>query len=123
MRRLMSVVCVAWLAVAFVHAARAAETGASVKVQFNRDIRPILSENCFRCHGPDSASRKADLRFDRREVAVKIGAIVPGDVAKSELVRRINSTDPDEQMPPPASRNVLSAKQKSLLTQWIAAGA
>ena len=50
----------------------------SSAVQFNRDIRPILSENCFLCHGPDSASRKADLRFDRREVAVKIEAIVPG---------------------------------------------
>ena len=110
MRQLMSVVCVAWLAVAFMHTARAAETGASAKVQFNRDIRPILSANCFRCHGPDSASRKADLRFDRREVAIKIGAIVPGDVAKSELVRRINSTDPDEQMPPPTSHNVLTGQ-------------
>ena len=82
--------------------ARAANADPPAKVQFNRDIRPILSENCFRCHGPDSASRKADLRFDRREVAIKIGAIVPGNTAKSELVRRINSTDPDEKMPPPA---------------------
>ena len=104
-------------------ASAATNADAPAKVQFNRDIRPILSENCFLCHGPDSASRKADLRFDRREVAIKIGAIVPGDVDKSELVKRINSTDPDEMMPPPASHNVLSAKQKSLLTQWIAAGA
>ncbi len=78
-------------------------------IQFNRDIRPILSETCFRCHGPDSAARKADLRFDRREVAVKLGAIVPGKPDKSEMITRIFSDDPDEQMPPPSSHKSLTA--------------
>src|SRR4051794_6082170 len=68
--------------------ARAAGT-----VEFNRDIRPILSENCFLCHGPDSGTRKANLRLDRREVAVELGAIVPGDTEASELLYRINSDD------------------------------
>src|SRR6266446_7638975 len=92
-------------------------------IQFNRDIRPILSETCFRCHGPDSAARKADLRFDRREVAVKIGAIMPGQPEKSEMITRIFSDDPDEQMPPPSSHKSLTAAQKDLLKRWIAAGA
>ncbi len=92
-------------------------------IQFNRDIRPILSETCFRCHGPDSAARKADLRFDRREVAVKLGAIVPGQPDKSEMITRIFSDDPDEQMPPPSSHKSLTAAQKDLLKRWIAAGA
>ena len=55
-------------------------------IDYNRDIRPILAENCFACHGPDSAARKADLRLDRREVAVEAGAIVPGKPDESELV-------------------------------------
>ncbi len=92
-------------------------------VLFNRDIRPILAENCYGCHGPDSASRKADLRFDRREVAVNIGAIVPGKPDASEMIRRINSDDADEKMPPPASTKVLTAVQKKLLHDWIAEGA
>ncbi len=92
-------------------------------VQFNRDIRPILSETCFRCHGPDSASRKADLRFDRREVAVSVGAIAPGKPDKSEMIERIYSDDPDQQMPPPSSHKSLTAAQKDLLKKWIAEGA
>src|SRR5690349_15920559 len=72
-------------------------------IEFNRDIRPILSENCFACHGPDSAARKADLRLDRREDAVAAEAIVPKDAEASELVARIDSDDPTMQMPPKAS--------------------
>src|SRR4051794_2428288 len=72
-------------------------------IEFNRDIRPILSENCFACHGPDSAVRKADLRLDRREAAIEAEAIVPNDVEASELVARIDSDDPSMRMPPRAS--------------------
>ena len=92
-------------------------------IEFNRDIRPILSENCFACHGPDSAARKADLRLDKREVALDMGAIAPGDPDASELVARLDSGDPDEQMPPKSANKKLSAEQKDLLKRWIAAGA
>jgi hypothetical protein len=93
------------------------------EIDFNRDIRPILSENCFYCHGQDANKRKAELRLDGRDAAVKAGAIVPGDAAKSHLIERINSTDPDMQMPPPGSNRKLSDEQKKLLEQWIAGGA
>lgn len=92
-------------------------------VEYNRDVRPVLVETCFACHGPDSASRKADLRLDRRESAVEAGAIVPGKPDDSEAIRRIYADDPDEQMPPPASHKTLSEEQKLLLKRWVAAGA
>src|SRR5579885_1695623 len=72
------------------------------KLEYNRDIRPILAENCFACHGPDSAARKAGLRIDRRDAAIEAGAIVPGEPESSELIARINAEDRDELMPPPA---------------------
>ncbi|MBI2825362.1 MAG: DUF1553 domain-containing protein [Planctomycetia bacterium] len=93
------------------------------QIGYNRDVRPILAENCFACHGPDSAARKADLRLDRREVAVERGAIQPGKPDESELVRRILSDDAGEMMPPPASHKKLTAAQKDVLARWIAAGA
>ena len=96
---------------------------ATEKLSFNRDVRPILAENCFTCHGPDSASRKADLRLDRRETAVKAGAISPGKPDESEMIRRIFATDKDEVMPPPSIRKQLTAAQKEKLKAWIAAGA
>jgi hypothetical protein len=96
---------------------------AAEKLSFNRDIRPILAENCFACHGPDSASRKADLRLDRQDVAVKIGAIVPGKPDDSEMIHRIFATDSGEVMPPPSLHKQLSAAQKEKLKTWIAAGA
>jgi len=92
-------------------------------VSFNRDIRPILSDNCFYCHGPDASHRQADLRLDLRDEAVAAQAIVPGKPVESSLVARINSTDPDELMPPPESHKKLDAKQKALLTRWIEQGA
>ncbi|MEI6239932.1 MAG: PSD1 and planctomycete cytochrome C domain-containing protein [Planctomycetia bacterium] len=92
-------------------------------VSFNRDIRPILSDNCFYCHGPDASHRQADLRLDLRDEAVAAKAIVLGKPAESSLVVRINSTDPDELMPPPESHKKLDAKQKALLTRWIEQGA
>ncbi|MEK6257809.1 MAG: DUF1549 domain-containing protein, partial [Planctomycetota bacterium] len=97
------------------------------RVEFNRDIRPILSDKCFTCHGPDSAKRQAGLRLDRAEdaTAERDGprAIVPRDLSKSEVVRRIVSRDPDEQMPPPKSNLSLTPKEVSLIQQWIEQGA
>ncbi len=93
------------------------------RVLYNRDVRPILAEACFACHGPDSASRKADLRLDKRESAVDASAIVPGDIDASELVKRILSTDEHEVMPPPETKKVLTAEQKQTLRQWIQQGA
>jgi hypothetical protein len=90
---------------------------------FNRDIRPILSDKCFACHGPDEAARKAKLRLDVRDVAVAKGAIVPGDANASELVARIHDDDEFFRMPPPEFNVSLSEAEKALLTAWIAAGA
>jgi hypothetical protein len=90
---------------------------------YNQDIRPILVENCFGCHGADSAHRAADLRLDVRDDAVESGAIVPGDSDSSAMLDRICSDDPDEVMPPPAAKKTLSAEQKALLERWITAGA
>jgi Protein of unknown function (DUF1553)/Protein of unknown function (DUF1549)/Concanavalin A-like lectin/glucanases superfamily/Planctomycete cytochrome C len=94
----------------------------SDKLQFNRDIRPILLDACYACHGPDSAARKADLRLDDREAAIDAGAIVIGDADESELIRRILSEDPDEIMPPPEQKKPLSPQQKQTLVRWIAEG-
>ena len=99
------------------------EKPAKPKLEYNRDIRPILAENCFACHGPDSAARKADLRLDRRDDAVKSGAITPGKIAESALIDRVCSDDPDAVMPPPKSLKKLTAAQKETLKQWIASGA
>ncbi|HMP79538.1 MAG TPA: DUF1549 domain-containing protein, partial [Pirellulaceae bacterium] len=92
-------------------------------IDFNRDIRPILAENCLACHGPDASTRAADLRLDLRDVAIQSGAIVPHDPTSSELVERINERDRDLVMPPPASHKRLSREQRQLLERWIAEGA
>jgi len=93
------------------------------RLEFNRDIRPILSDRCFACHGPDKNARKADLRLDDRQVAITTGAITPGSLDKSRLIERIDSTDPDQVMPPPKHNKPLSAAEKDLLKRWIASGA
>lgn len=93
------------------------------RIEFNRDIRPILSENCFYCHGQDSNHRKADLRLDVRADAVKAEAFVPGKPQDSALVKRIFTADPDDLMPPPKSNRTLTPAQKELLRRWIAEGA
>jgi len=98
-------------------------THADEKLAYNDDIRPILADACFACHGPDSAARKADLRLDRRAVAVDLGAITPGDPDASEMIRRIASTDPDEMMPPPETKKTLSATDKQRLIRWVREGA
>jgi hypothetical protein len=99
-----------------------AATG-SAPLSYNEDIRPILVENCFGCHGADSAGRKADLRLDDRDAAVESGAIAPGDPDSSVALDRIFSDDPEEVMPPPSIKKVLSPEQKELLKRWIAEGA
>ncbi len=91
-------------------------------VQFNRDVRAILSENCFHCHGPDDAAREADLRLDD-EASAKESAIEPGDADASELIIRITSDDPDVLMPPPESERSLSEEQIAILRRWIDDGA
>lgn len=98
-------------------------TAVKAEVSYNQDIRPILAENCFYCHGQDPNKRKADLRLDLREAAVEFGAFVPGKPNESELVARLFAHDVDELMPPAKSNRKLSDKQKSLLKQWIAEGA
>jgi len=92
-------------------------------LEYNRDIRPILTDTCFACHGPDSAARKGDYRLDRREDAIAKKIIVPGKPDESEALRRILSTDPEEVMPPPATKKTLTAAQKETLRTWIAGGA
>ncbi len=92
-------------------------------LSFNRDVRPILSENCFACHGPDKASRKAKLRLDLRDVALEKGAFEPGQPDISDAITRIFSTDPEEIMPPPDSNHSLTSAQKETLKQWVAEGA
>src|SRR5205807_10181199 len=101
---------------------------AEQKVEFNRDIRPILSDNCFACHGPDKNRRKSGLRLDDPEQPfheAKSGdiAIVRGQPEKSELVNRIYSKDEDELMPPAEFHKKLTDAQKELLKKWIAQGA
>ena len=102
----------------------AVETAATPdKINFNRDIRPILSSKCFACHGPDAKHVKGDLRLDLRESATNSDAIVPGKPAASELVRRIRSDDANERMPPEDTHKSLSDDEKDLLASWIADGA
>jgi hypothetical protein len=96
---------------------------ATKTLEYNRDIRPILSENCFACHGPDSASRKAGLRLDLRTDALKAQAFIPGNPEKSELIRRIFADKPSERMPPRKSHKTLTLAQKESLKRWVAEGA
>jgi hypothetical protein len=100
-----------------------AADAAEPPVSFNRDIRPILSNNCFACHGPDAKHREADLRLDVRESAVETEAISPNAPDKSKLIARITSDDPEIHMPPPKSQKKLTAKEVELLRRWIAEGA
>lgn len=92
------------------------------RVRFNRDIRPILSENCLFCHGPDSNHREADLQLDVEDIA-KEHSIVPGKPDDSELIKRLLTTDVDERMPPPDSGKELTTEQIEILRRWIEQGA
>jgi hypothetical protein len=97
------------------------EAGAADALEFNRDIRPILSETCFACHGPDAAARQGELRLD--DAAAARAVLQPGDSGQSEVVRRILATDPDERMPPADSGKKLTDEQRQLLKRWIDQGA
>src|ERR1700722_4483728 len=104
----------------------AAATGGPVK--FNRDIRPIMSDTCFRCHGPDKAARMAGMRLDIREEALKptksgTVPIVPGDPEKSAIIQRIFATSKANLMPPLYAHKELSDAQKQTIKRWVAEGA
>lgn len=101
----------------------AAPLRAEDRIAFNRDVRPILADHCFACHGPDKAKRKAKLRLDERASALEKRAIVPGKPGESELVARITSTDAEIVMPPAEAHKPLTAGQKDVLKRWIAEGA
>ena len=101
---------------------------AEEKVSFNRDIRPIFSDTCFQCHGPDEAKRKSGVRFDQRESATaraKSGdfPIVPGKPEESEVMVRLTTKDPDDLMPPSKLHKELTPKQIETVRRWIAEGA
>lgn len=102
-------------------------TVAEDRVEFNRDIRPILSENCYYCHGFDSQHREADLRLDTFEGATEdlggYSAIEPGSPDDSELIQRILTDDPDALMPPPDSEKELTVRERELIATWIEQGA
>ncbi len=117
-----------WLTVATGHlclcllSITAFSTAFAKDLQYNQDIRPILSDKCFYCHGPDEEDRQADLRLDLEESA-KEAAIVPGKPGESELIARILSADPDTKMPPPDSRKSLSEDEIARIQQWVEQGA
>ena len=103
--------------------AQAGAPGAA-PVSFNRDIRPILSNNCFTCHGPDEKQRETKFHLDTREgMFLEQGVVVPGDAARSLLVKKITEPNPEDRMPPPDSGHALTDRQIALLKQWIDEGA
>jgi len=112
---------------ALLTALAAAQQDGHADIDFNRDVRPILSDRCFKCHGFDEKARKADLRLDTREGMTRVRdgtrPVVPHDPGASELVRRIESHDPREVMPPKSSGLSLNGEEKELLRRWVAAGA
>src|SRR6266702_6844776 len=125
--RLTALTLLAACSLATAFAASAKRQSVNEPVDFSSQIRPLISSKCFSCHGPDESSRKAKLRLDLRDEAIKdhkgTRAIVPGDAANSEMVRRITTTDPDDIMPPPKTGRTLSAVEIDLLKRWIQQGA
>ncbi len=112
---------------AFAFLAWAAASRGDAPVDYDREVRPILAENCYACHGPDGGARKADLRLDRKDDALRVrpggAAIVPGDPAASTLLDRIAEADPEAVMPPPKSGKSLSKGQAETLRRWVEQGA
>ena len=88
-------------------------------VDFNREVRPILADHCFTCHGPDASSRKAKLRLDDRDAALSKEAFVPNKPDESEMMHRIFSDDPDEMMPPPEMKKPLTAEEKTFFPSGL----
>ena len=122
LQRKLTSFCLSWcfLALLLSGIATASDDITLQPLEFNRDIRPILAEKCFSCHGPDPNKRKADLRLDQRQSALNAGAIDPSD---SLIIDRIHSDDSDLLMPPPDSNRHLSQQDKKILTRWIQEGA
>src|SRR3954468_8458960 len=120
-------ICLAFLCVFPEGGQGAARKSAPDKVDFNRDVRPIFSENCYACHGPDKNKRKADLRLDTKEGLTfshdDVVTVVPGHPEKSELFRRVTTDDPDERMPDPKSTKRLTTREIAVLKKWIEQGA
>src|SRR6185437_6291426 len=116
-----------WLTVTTALAGAAKKETSAEPVEFSSQIRPIISSKCFSCHCPDEGSRKAKLRLDLRDDALKdhkgTRPIVPGDLADSEMIRRITARDPDDLMPPPKTGRTLSAVEIDLIKRWIKEGA
>ena len=103
-----------------------APLGSAQEIDFNRDVRPILSNNCFQCHGPDEEARQADLRLDTADGIAEQrdpALIVQGDASKGEFIHRITTSDSDLKMPPADSNRELSAEQIEVLKRWIDQGA
>src|SRR5665213_128511 len=127
-KRSATLLACALATVAFVSATTAAPTGDG-DPSYNRDIRPLFSETCLKCHGPDSGRRKGNLRLDQIEsaygAATKSGLvpIVPGKPLESELIRRITSTKEEDVMPPPSEHKALKPAEIALLQRWIGEGA
>src|SRR4051812_33647903 len=103
------------------------QTAGSAPIEFNKEIRPILADNCYLCHGPDKGTRKAGLRLDDRESALEgvkgRPSLVPGKSAASELIKRVKSTDPNYRMPYKDSGRTLTPAQIALLERWVEEGA
>ena len=118
---LLSLFCLLAIALASILPATACEPPTSI--EFNRDIRPILSDACFACHGPDPHSRQADLRLDDRQAALDANAILPGNPQASAILERILSNDPDTVMPPPKTGKTITQEQRDLIAEWIRQGA
>ena len=95
------------------------QSQSSDNVKFNRDIRPLLSDRCFKCHGPDKAARKADMRLDDRDSAIKAGVFDLKNLPESEILARIGSDDPELVMPPPSLKKPLNQAEQSLIKQWV----
>jgi hypothetical protein len=115
------------VAMAILSAGAAGLSARAAKLEYNRDVRPILSDKCFKCHGPDSQARKADLRLDVRDSALAlhdgVPPLVPGKPEESDIVHRIETDDPEDKMPPRKSNLRLSKDEAAVLRQWIAEGA
>ncbi len=125
--RLAAWMVAGWL-VPGVHGAGVTSAGVGGAIDFNRDIRPILSEHCYTCHGPDEGKRKAGLRLDVKEEAFRVlksgkAAVVAGDAKASSIVERVETKDPDEVMPPPEGGKPLTAAQVALIRRWVEGGA
>ena len=100
---------------AVVITAWAGRTTADERISFNKQIRPLLSESCFKCHGADEKQRKGKLRLDVREAALEKKAIIPGKPDESELTKRIFTTNEEDVMPPPKEKHALGSADKELL--------